>query len=117
MLRIVGAAGHDLATVEKYGLDLAYSAATARKPHRALPLIQILAGLHAFIRWQRQRTFTFKDFFDLRHAAAAIPYCDVFLTEKFVKGACTSSLLDFGTAYGSQIICDEDEAIDVVSQL
>jgi hypothetical protein len=117
MLQAAGADSHDLPTVEQHGLDLAYSAAAAPKPHNALPLIRILAGLHAFIRWQRQRAFTFNDIFDLRHAAAAIPYCDVFLTEKFVKTACTSSLLDFGTAYNSRIICDEDEALDAVSQL
>lgn len=115
MLRIIGAGNHDPATVEKLGLDLAYSAAAASKPQRALPLIRILAGLHAYIRW-RKESFDFNDIFDLRHAAAAIPYCDVFLTEKYLKTACTSSLLDFGTAYGTRIICEEDEALDAVSQ-
>lgn len=117
MLRSHEAMDQNPTSVEKHGLDLAYSAASARKPHRALPLIRILAGLHAFIRWQRRRPFKFQDFFDLRHAAAAIPYCDVFLTEKFVKTSCTSNLLDFGAAYGTQIISDEDEAIDAVSRL
>ena len=117
MLRVPDADGHDPATVERHGLHLAHSAAAAPKPQYALPLIRILAGLHAFIRWQRQRAFTFNDIFDLRHAAAAIPYCDVFLTEKFMKTACTNGLLDFGTAYGTRIISDEEEAIDVVSRL
>jgi hypothetical protein len=117
MLRAAGTDGHDPAAMEQHGLNLAYSAAAAPEPRRALPLIRILAGLHAFIRWQRQRAFTFNDIFDLRHAAAAIPYCDLFLTEKFVKTACTSSLLDFGTAYGTRIICDDDEALDAVSRL
>lgn len=117
MLLATGADGHNLATVERHGLDLAYSAAAAPMPRFALPYIRIMAGLHSFIRWQRQRAFTFNDIFDLRHAAAAIPYCDVFLTERFVKTACTSSLLDFGTVYNTRIICDEDEAIDAVSQL
>lgn len=117
LLRSIGAGDHDPTTVEKNGLNLAYSAAAAPRHHRALPLIRILAGLHAFIRWQRQRSFKFQDFFDLRHATAAIPYCDVFLTEKFMKTACTSGLLDFGTGYGTQIISDEMEAIDVVTRL
>jgi hypothetical protein len=34
-----------------------------------------------------------------------------------VKTACTSSLLDFGTTYGTRIICDDDEALDAVSRL
>jgi hypothetical protein len=116
MLRAAGA-DSDLSTAEPYGLNLAYSAAAAPKPRYALPLIRVLGGLHAFIRWQRRRAFTFNDIFDLRHAAAAIPYCDVFLTEKFVKTACTNSLLDFGTAYSTRIICEEDEALDAVSRL
>jgi hypothetical protein len=117
MLQAAGADSHDPSTVEQHALNLACSAIATPKPRRAFPLIRILAGLHAFIRWQRQRAFTFNDIFDLRHAAAAIPYCDVFLTEKFVKTACTSSLLDFGTAYGTRIICDDDEALDAVSRL
>lgn len=117
MLRYVEAVSDDPSSVEKYGLDLVYSVTSVKAPNRALPLIRILAGLHAFIRWQRHRSFKFGDFFDLRHAAAAIPYCNVFLTETFLKTACTSDLLDFGTAYDTQIISDEDEAIDVVSRL
>jgi hypothetical protein len=117
LLQAAGADSHDPSTAEEHGLNLAYSAATAPNPQYALPLIRILAGLHAFIRWQRRRPFTFNDIFDLRHASAAIPYCDVFLTEKFVKTACTSNLLDFGTAYSSRIICEEDEALDAISQL
>lgn len=92
-------------------LGLVCSAASNKKPNLALPLIRILAGLHAFIRWQRRRPFKFQDFFDLRHAAAAIPYCDVFLTETFLKTACTSTLLDFGRSFGTRIISDEEEAL------
>jgi hypothetical protein len=117
MLRAAGLDSHDPVPLAHHGLNLAYSAAAAPKPKRALPLIRILAGLHAFIRWQRQRAFTFNDIFDLRHSAAAIPYCDLFLTEKFVTTACTSRLLDFGNAYGTRIICDDDEALEAVSQL
>jgi hypothetical protein len=62
------------------------------------------------------RPFTFQDF-DLRHAAAAIPDCDVFLTERFIATACTNKLLDFGTLYATRIISDEGEAIETVSEL
>lgn len=117
MLEATGAVEVDPSSLDKHGLDLAFSAAASPNSNRALPFIRILAGLHAFIRWQRQRSFKFQDFFDLRHAVAAIPYCDVFLTEKFLKTACTSDLLDFGTVYGTRIVSEEEEAIDVVSRL
>jgi len=114
--------GTDPDTVDKTasaqaGLNLVYSVLSDKKPNLALPLIRILAGLHAFIRWQRRRPFQFQDFFDIRHACAAIPYCDVFLTEKFLRTACTSTLLKFGTSFGTQIISDEHEALQVVSQV
>jgi hypothetical protein len=106
----------DPSIIDRGGLTVLYSVATDPKAHRAVPLIRIMAGLHAFIRWQRQRSFQFQDFFDLRHAAAAIPYCDIFLTEKFLKTACTSGLLDYGNKYGTQIISDEDEAIEAIAR-
>jgi hypothetical protein len=117
MLRSIGAADCDALCLEQSGLNLAYSLAAAPKPHGGLPYLRIMSGLHSYIRWQRRRPFRFQDFFDLRHAAAAIPYCDVFLTEKFMKTACTSSLLDFGSIYETQIISDEDEALELVSRL
>jgi len=107
----------DKTSSEQASLNLVYSVLTDKKPNLALPLIRILAGLHAFIRWQRRRPFQFQDFFDIRHACAAIPYCDVFLTEKFLRTACSSTLLNFGTSFGTQIISDENEALQVVSQL
>jgi hypothetical protein len=103
--------------VDRSGLTLLSSVATDPKSHLAVPLIRVMAGLHAFIRWQRQRPFRFEDFFDLRHAAAAIPYCDIFLTEKFLKIACTSGPLNFGTKYSTQIISDEEEALEAVAKV
>jgi hypothetical protein len=103
--------------LEQAGLDLLYSFISANKPNWSLPLIRILAGLHAFIRWQRNHDFQFNDFFDIRHAAAAIPYCDVFLTEKFFRTACTSNLLDFGKTFGTKIISSEADALDAILQL
>ena len=99
------------------GLNLVYSIVTDKKPNTGLPLFRILAGLHSYMRWQRRRPFKFQDFFDIRHAAAAIPYCNIFLTETFLKTACTNPLLDFEQIYATQIISDEDEALDAVLQL
>jgi hypothetical protein len=81
------------------------------------PLIRIVAGLHAIVRWNRKRSFKFQDFFDIYHAAAAIPYCDIFLTERFLKTVCTNSPLDFAESFATKIISDEDEALSVLSLL
>lgn len=114
LCRQAGIPEGDLSIVDQQGLTLVYSAATDPKAHRAVPLIRVMAGLYAYIRWQRHRPFQFQDFFDLRHAAAAIPYCDIFLTERFLKTACTSGPLNFGARYGTRIVSDEDEALDAV---
>ena len=107
----------DASGAAQQSLNLVYSIMSDKRPNLALPLIRILAGLHAYIRWQRRRPFNAHDIYDLRHAAAAIPYCDVFLTEKFLKTACTSKLLDFGGVFGTRIISDEDEALNAISTL
>jgi len=81
------------------------------------PLIRIVAGLHAIIRWNRNRPFAFQDFFDIYHAAAAIPYCDVFLTERFLKTVCTNRLLGFADSFATKIISDEAETLDAIVRL
>lgn len=103
--------------VEKWSLTLAASVMLDKKPNIALPTIRILAGLHAFIRWQKKQEFKFTDFFDIRHATAAVPYCDVFLTERNLRHACTSNLLDFGTRYTTRIVSDEEEALKTIEEL
>ena len=41
-----------------------------------------MVSLHASLRWDKQRRIDAYDLLDFNHAAAAIAYCDVFLTEK-----------------------------------
>lgn len=49
---------------------------------KALPTLHILASLHALVRWNRTQTFKANDFPDFHHAASALAYCDLFLTER-----------------------------------
>jgi hypothetical protein len=44
--------------------------------------IRIGAGLHAALRWDKNRKYKPNDLFDFRHAMAALPYCDLFFTER-----------------------------------
>jgi hypothetical protein len=46
-----------------------------------LPTLHILASCSAAIRWDKKRRLTGNDLCDFHHAAAALGYCDVFLTE------------------------------------
>jgi hypothetical protein len=47
-----------------------------------LPTFHILATCHGRVRWDKQRRFRPNDLSDFGHAAAALPYCDCFATER-----------------------------------
>ena len=107
----------DGSTTAENCANVVYNVIKRKRAGIEFPLIRIVSGLHAFIRWNRKRSFEFQDFFDIYHAAAAIPYCDIFLTERFLKTACTSRLLNFANSFETQIISDEAEAFDTISRL
>jgi len=52
------------------------------KIKKKLPTIKIQSTLHAAMRWDRNRKFKDNDLLDIEHATGALPYWDVFLTEK-----------------------------------
>jgi hypothetical protein len=96
--------------------NVVYNVIAGKRAGLGFPLIRIVAGLHAIVRW-RKELFKFNDFFDIHHAAAAIPYCDVFLTERDLKTVCTASPLNLAASFATKIISDEAEALDAVSTL
>jgi len=62
---------------------LAFLGAAIEKPQvkRALRTLHIEASLHAAVRWNKTQNFDANDFYDFKHAAAALGYCNVFLTD------------------------------------
>lgn len=83
----------------------------------ALPRAQIEAGVHAVIRWHRTRPFTAQDFLDIHHATAALPYCNLFLTEKFLGTALTSPPLKLASQFGVEVVWRLDEALPSLERL
>ena len=69
---------------------------------REVPTIRVAAGLHAGVRWDANRKYKRNDSADIRHACAAIPYCDFFLTERSLCHLVTAKNLDFGTIFPCQ---------------
>ncbi|MBU3641685.1 hypothetical protein [Polynucleobacter sp. Fuers-14] len=49
---------------------------------QSIPSLYIYAACHAAVRWNKTKNLCGNDLFDFHHAAAALGYCDVFLTEK-----------------------------------
>lgn len=87
------------------------------KAGTGLPLIQIEAGMHAAIRWLERRPFQANDFYDIYHATAALPYCDVFLTEAFAGTILKNRPLAFGKVFGTEIVWTEGDALQLLRAL
>ncbi|MDO8713710.1 MAG: hypothetical protein Q7K13_04400 [Polynucleobacter sp.] len=49
---------------------------------QSIPSLYIYGVCHAAVRWNKTKNLCGNDLFDFHHAAAALGYCDVFLTEK-----------------------------------
>lgn len=54
------------------------------KTRFALRTIHAQASCHAGLRWDRRANFTENHIYDFEHAAAAVAYCNAFLTEGFL---------------------------------
>lgn len=81
------------------------------KAGTSLPTAQVVSGLHATVRWNRNRGFKATDTYDFHHAAAALPYCDVFLTERFLCTVLERPPLAFAELFGTTTIHREREAV------
>lgn len=62
--------------------NMIYHAFRLNKVTHQFPSLRIGAGLHAALRWDKNRKYKPNDLFDFRHAIAALPYCDFFFTER-----------------------------------
>lgn len=87
---------------------------TLRDVGSALGTAQVTAGLHAIVRWNRNRGFKDTDFYDFHHAAAAMPYCDLFLTERFLTTMLCQPPLDHHVRFETRVTNDPAEALSMV---
>lgn len=83
----------------------------------SLPAINISAGLHAAVRWDKQQKFQANDLHDFRHASAALPYCDYFFTEKRLTHLITQNLLSFDKLYGCEVCSKAGDALESLKSI
>ena len=96
--------------------NLIYHAFRLNKvPSGALPSLRIGAGLHAALRWDRNRTYKANDLFDFRHAEAAMPYCDYFFTERSLWHLLQDGNLKLSDSYHCQVHYDAAAALASLS--
>jgi len=78
---------------------------------REFPTEHILASLYAGIRRDSKRRIKENDFEDFRHAAAALPYCNAFLTERSLAASLSSGMPSLASQYGVKVVYHIDHAI------
>lgn len=97
--------------------NLIYNAFRLNKITADLPSIRIPAVVHAAIRYDARTKYKPTDLHDIHHATAALPYCDVFLTEKNMRHLLTRSDLALDRLYNCRVISEPDEAIKEIEHL
>jgi hypothetical protein len=83
---------------------------------RELPTLVVRSGLCAAIRWDRSRRYEENDFHDHSHAAAALPYFDIFATERSLAHLVTNQL-KFDQLYGGKVVKTGAELLSLVSTI
>ncbi|HGL6719748.1 hypothetical protein NTJ56_10305 [Burkholderia contaminans] len=82
-----------------------------------LRTLHINTCLYASVRWNKLQKLEANDFHDFHHAAAALGYCDVFLTERGLKSMVTASYLALDVRYDCRVAANVREALAVLGSL
>ncbi len=97
--------------------NLIYHAFRLNKIKSELPSFRIGAGIHAAVQWDKGRKYKPNDIHDFQHAAAAVPYCDYFLTEANLRHLVCDKNLKFDALFRCKTISDITDAIKELSQI
>jgi hypothetical protein len=110
----------DVAGSRRVGKRIAGMIAEALKQdvnRLAFGSLYVPAMLHASVRSEAKRKLKPNDIFDFRHAAAALPYCRAFLTDRPLKTLITSGHVRLDTLFGCEVVASPREAIDIIGRL
>ena len=80
------------------------------------PSLQILAGINA-ADMLTKKVFKPNDMLDYRHAALAIPYCDVVCCDHPMATRLRNKPCEFGKVYGTKILGQPEEILDYLKRL
>lgn len=83
----------------------------------SVPGLRIIAGGNSRIRADQGRKFKPGDSADLFHAAAALPYCDAFLTDSSMCHLLTTPPTDLAGLYGCTVLRTPADAIEHLMRL
>jgi hypothetical protein len=90
---------------------------TKRRDRTSLRSLHVHAALHASARWNKAQKLDSHDLLDFQHAAAALAYCDAFLTDNALRVMIEQKHLDLGAELGCRVKSSFAEALVVVEEL
>jgi hypothetical protein len=79
------------------------------------PTFRTMTALYARVRWDRGRQYKPNDFDDFQHAAAALPYCDVFLTERSLAALINQGPRTLAEEMNVRVLATPEDAIQLLS--
>lgn len=82
-----------------------------------LPLVRILAGANSRVRLESGRRFKAGDTADTLHAAAALPYCNFFVTDRSTRHLFTTAPTDFGSRFDCTVLARASELKQYLQRL
>ncbi|MCP4594213.1 MAG: hypothetical protein GY842_26080 [bacterium] len=81
-----------------------------------LPCLHVQTGIHAAMRFKRQK-FQKGDTHDFQHAAAALPYCNALFTERRLGNLLTREPLWYDELYDCRVLWREQDVIEHIENL
>lgn len=97
----------------KFG-NLVYEAFKQEKVAKRLPTLEIEAGIHAQLIYDKTRKYKPNDLHDVGHAIAALPYCDCFFTEKNLRELVIKKNLGYDRKYDCAVASSVRNAVSVI---
>lgn len=97
--------------------NLIYHAFRLKRLSTELPFLRIQASLHAAIWMDSERKYKRTDTHDILHATAALPYFDVFLTERSLKHLLTRPDMALDKLYNCRVVAKPAEATVEIKHL
>lgn len=104
----------DDCTAGKELAKIIYEGFKSDKIGTQLPSIRVEAALHAAFRWDPHRRYKDNDQMDIKHAVAAIPYYDFFLTEKSLNHLIKDNNCGFINHFNCKTASDPREALNLI---
>jgi len=97
--------------------NVVYDAFRLNRVTNQFPTIRVGAGLHAALRWNGDRKYKANDLFDFRHAEAALPYGDYFLTENSLRQLLQDGNLKFQELFPCKVCSEPSEALSELESI